>query len=57
MVNVAASLLILRYLGPASYGDFVVVVSIVGLAGLLAEFGLPKLAVREVARTRPPATS
>jgi O-antigen/teichoic acid export membrane protein len=50
IVNVAASLLILRYLGPTQYGDFVVVVSIVGLAGLLAEFGLPKLAVREVAR-------
>jgi O-antigen/teichoic acid export membrane protein len=50
IVNVTASLLILRHLGPNRYGDFVVVISIIGLAGLLSEFGLPKLAVREVAR-------
>ncbi len=50
LVNVAASLLILRHLGPDRYGDFVVVISVVGLAGLVSEFGLPKLAVREVAR-------
>jgi O-antigen/teichoic acid export membrane protein len=50
IVNVAVSLAIVRYLGPQRFGDYVLVISIVGLAGLLSEFGLPKLAVREVAR-------
>ena len=50
VVNVAVSLAILRHLGPSRYGDFVVVVSVVGLTGLVSDFGLPKLAVREVAR-------
>ena len=50
LVNVAVSLALVRHLGPRGYGDFVVVVTVAGLAGLLAEFGLPKLAVREVSR-------
>jgi len=50
LVNVIVSLAIVRYLGAAQYGDFVLIVSVVGLAGLLSEFGLPKLAVKEVSR-------
>jgi O-antigen/teichoic acid export membrane protein len=50
LVNITVSLAILRHLGPSRYGDFILVVSVVGLAGLLSEFGLPKLAVRDVAR-------
>jgi O-antigen/teichoic acid export membrane protein len=49
-VNVVVSLAIVRALGPSQYGDFVLVISVVGLAGLLSEFGLPKLAVREISR-------
>ena len=44
-VNAAVALLILRHLGPGSYGDYVLVVTIAGLTALLAELGLPKLAV------------
>lgn len=50
LVNVTVSLALVRHLGPRGYGDFVVVVTVAGLTGLLAEFGLPKLAVREVSR-------
>lgn len=50
LVNVATSLAVLRYLGAVRFGDFVLVVTVTGLAGLLADAGLPKLAVREVAR-------
>jgi O-antigen/teichoic acid export membrane protein len=52
LVNVAVSLLLIRSLGPTGYGEFVVVVTAAGLAGLLAELGLPKVAVREVAAGR-----
>jgi len=51
LVNVTVSLAVVRHLGPLGYGDFVVVVTVAGLTGLIAEFGLPKLAVREVSRT------
>jgi O-antigen/teichoic acid export membrane protein len=45
------SVLLLRHLGPSSYGDFVLVVAVASLPGLLSEFGLSKLAVRNVSRT------
>ena len=50
VVNVTVSLALVRYLGPHGYGDYVVVVTVAGLTGLVAELGLPKLAVREVSR-------
>lgn len=49
-VNVVVALVIIRHLGPRGYGDFVVVVTVAGLSGLLADLGLPKLAVRELVR-------
>lgn len=48
--NVGVGLAVLRYLGAARYGDFVVVITVTGLLGLFGEFGLHKLAIREVAR-------
>jgi O-antigen/teichoic acid export membrane protein len=49
-LNVAVSLALVRYFGPARYGDYVLVITVTGLLGLLPDFGLSKLAVREAAR-------
>lgn len=49
-VNVVSSLAIIHHLGPRGYGDYVVVVTVAGLSGLVGDFGLNKLAVREIAR-------
>lgn len=53
-LNVGTSLAIVRYLGPSAYGDYVVVIAVTGIATLIADAGLHKLAVRESAR-RPDA--
>lgn len=53
-VNVVSSLAIIHHLGPRGYGDYVLVVTVAGLSGLVGDFGLNKLAVREIAR-RPDA--
>ncbi len=50
VLNVVSTLAILRYLAPERYGSFVLVVTLVALVSVLADFGLPKLAVREVSR-------
>jgi O-antigen/teichoic acid export membrane protein len=50
LVNAITSIAVLRYLGPAGFGDFILVVTITGLTGLLADLGLPKVAVRRVAQ-------
>jgi len=49
-LSLAVSLSVIRYLGPSGYGEFAYVLAVAGLLGLLADFGLSKLAVREVAR-------
>lgn len=49
-LNVVSTVAVIRYLGPTGFGDFVVVVTVTGWAGLVAEFGLTRLAVREGAR-------
>ena len=49
IVNVASGLAVIRYLDPPQYGDYVVVTTVM-LAGLLANSGLAKLAIREVAQ-------
>ena len=51
VLNVVSTLAILRYLAPDAYGSFVLVVTVVTMAGVAADFGLPKLVVRELART------
>jgi O-antigen/teichoic acid export membrane protein len=51
VLNVVSTLAILRYLAPEAYGSFVLVVTVVTMAGVVADFGLPKLAVRELARS------
>lgn len=50
LLNIVSTLVIIRYLGPASYGNFVLVLTLTMLIGLIADFGLVKLATREVAR-------
>lgn len=49
-LNVVSSLAIVRYLAPDSYGTFVLVLTVTTLVGVVADFGLPKLAVREMVR-------
>ncbi|HEY5822516.1 MAG TPA: oligosaccharide flippase family protein [Propionibacteriaceae bacterium] len=47
-LNVVSTLAIVRYLAPEAYGSYVLVVTVVTLVGVTADFGLPKLAVREI---------
>lgn len=49
-LNVVSTLAILRYLAPTAYGSYVLVITVTTLAGVIADFGLPKLALRELAR-------
>jgi len=46
VLNIATSLLLIRYLSPSSYGDYIVVISVATLFGLFAEFGLPRVVVK-----------
>ena len=48
VLNVVSTLAIVRYLAPREYGVYVVVLTVTTLAALAADFGLPKLAVREI---------
>ncbi len=50
VLNLVSSLAIVRYLAPDSYGTYVLVLTVVTFAGVVADFGLPKLAVREMVR-------
>lgn len=50
ILNIGLSLALIRYFGPARYGDYVFVITVTMLFGLLADFGLPKLAVRDIVR-------
>jgi O-antigen/teichoic acid export membrane protein len=49
-LNVVSTLAILRYFAPDAYGTYVLVLTVTTLAGAIADFGLPKLAVREMVR-------
>lgn len=49
-LNVVASLALIRYMGPASYGDYVFVLSLSAVFGIMSDFGLAKVAVREMVR-------
>jgi O-antigen/teichoic acid export membrane protein len=49
-LNVASSVILIRYMGPDGYGDYVLVIVVTGWVGLLSEFGLNKLGVRHAAR-------
>jgi O-antigen/teichoic acid export membrane protein len=50
VLNVVSTLAILRYLAPNAYGTYVLILTVATLAGVIADFGLPKLAVREMVR-------
>lgn len=47
-VNIVSSLAIIHHLGPDGYGEYVLVVTVVGIAGLVGDFGLNKVTVREI---------
>jgi O-antigen/teichoic acid export membrane protein len=49
-LNLVSTLAILRYFAPDAYGTYVLVLTVTTLAGVIADFGLPKLAVREMVR-------
>lgn len=49
-LNIVSTLAIIRYLAPSAYGNYVLVLTTTLLVGLFADFGLNKLAVREIAR-------
>lgn len=56
VLNVISTLAIIRYLAPEGYGTYVLVLTVTTIAGVIADFGLPKLAVREAVRpTEDPA--
>lgn len=46
-LNVVSTLAIIRYLHPSGYGVFVLVLTVATVVGLIADYGLAKLAVRE----------
>jgi O-antigen/teichoic acid export membrane protein len=50
VLNVATTLIIIRYLSPSSYGGYILVLTSSMLIGLIADFGLTKLATREVSQ-------
>jgi O-antigen/teichoic acid export membrane protein len=50
VLNVVSTLAIIRYLSPSEYGDYVLVLTASMLVGLVADFGLSKLATREISR-------
>ena len=50
VLNIISTLAIIHYLDPGAYGQYVLVLTSTMLVGLLADFGLTKLATREVAR-------
>jgi O-antigen/teichoic acid export membrane protein len=49
-LNVVASLALIRYLGPTGFGDYVFAFGFAALFGLLSDFGLTKVAVRDMSR-------
>jgi O-antigen/teichoic acid export membrane protein len=49
VLNLVSTLAIIRYLEPGAYGMYVLALSTTMLVGLFADFGLAKLAVREIA--------
>ena len=50
VLNVVSTLAIIRALPPGDYGAYVLVLTTTMLVGLLADYGLSKLAVREIAQ-------
>jgi len=50
VLNVVSTLAIIRYLAPNDFGNYVLVLTTTLLVGLFADFGLAKLATREIAR-------
>ena len=54
VLNIVSTLAVIRAMTPSRYGDFVLVLSVTTLMGVVADFGLAKLAVREIAGSGAP---
>lgn len=52
LLNVVSTLAIVRHLAPGEYGVYVLVLTVTTIVGLVADFGLPKVAVREISAAR-----
>jgi O-antigen/teichoic acid export membrane protein len=48
VLNIVSSLAIIHYLRPGSFGDYVLIMALSTTVGMLADFGINQLAVREV---------
>ena len=51
-LNFAVAALLARWLGPADYGQYSVVLALITTLAIPAQFGIPALVVREVSRAR-----
>jgi O-antigen/teichoic acid export membrane protein len=49
-LNIVVGLALIRYFGTAGYGDYVFVLSFTTLFGLLSDFGIAKVAVRDMSQ-------
>lgn len=50
VLSLVVTVALVRYLGPSAYGDYVFVLALIGILVVLGDFGLTKVAVREIAR-------
>lgn len=52
VLNIVATVALVRYLGVSQFGDYVFITSFVVLFGIVGDFGISKVAVREMAKDR-----
>jgi len=50
-LSLVATLALSRYLGPAGFGDYIFIFGFVTLLGLVSDFGITKVAIRDMARS------
>src|SRR5680860_150900 len=51
-LNVVSSLALIHYMTPGEYGDYIFVITVAAVVGLISDFGLNKVAVRDIAQAR-----
>jgi O-antigen/teichoic acid export membrane protein len=50
LLNIVASLALIRYFGPARYGDYVFIFAFAGILGVISDLGISRVAAREMAK-------